>query len=82
MTRTFLTLKEILSILSKVQLSQCLLFCVRRKQSRVSSFYLFIGSPELWTMQSKFLMCYLSAKGIIARLKLGLCGRHESSAPF
>ena len=40
-TRTFLTLMEILSILLKVKLSQCLCFSLQRKQSRICSFLSF-----------------------------------------
>ena len=82
-TRTFRTLMEILWTSLKVQLSQCLCFPCNEsnRASLLFNFFYWITwslghakqiSYVLLQRQSYY--CY--------RLKLGLCGRHESSAPF
>ena len=42
------------------------LFFLATKPMRISLNKSFIGSPEVWSMQSKFLMCYFSVRAIIA----------------
>ena len=43
-----------------------LFFCATKAIAHLSFFNLLIGSPEVWTMQSQFLMCYFSARAMIA----------------
>ena len=50
-----------------------LFFCPTKAIAHLFIFKFFIGSPEVWTMQSNFLMCYFSARAIIATRSSWAC---------
>ena len=72
-TRTFSTLMEILSILLKVQLSQCLCFSVQRKQSRISYFFRFVlHQQKFGPCKANFLCATSAPEPLLLHAQVGL----------
>ena len=82
-TRTFRTLMEILWTSLKVQLSQCLCFPCNEsnRASLLFNFFYWITWSSGHAKQISYVLLQRQSH-YCYRLKLGLCGRHESSAPF
>ena len=55
-----------MNIVEGAVITMPLFFCATKAIAHLLFFQFCIASPKVWTMQSKFLMCYFSAKAIIA----------------
>ena len=56
----------IVNIVEGAILTMPLFLCATKAIAHLFFISCFIGSPEVWTIQSEFLMCYFSARAIIA----------------
>ena len=73
MTRTFRTLMEILSILLKVQFSQCLCFELQRKQSPIFSFKtLLLDNAKFGPCKANILCATSAPEPLMLQAQVGL----------
>ena len=70
-----------MNIVEGAVITMPLFFLATKAIAHLSFLSSFIGSPEEWTMQSKFLLCYFGVRAIIATGSSWACA-DDVSLPY